>query len=336
MVAIKIVNCVVCNVTMRQMDSVRTNWHVCSTACDEIRVKALPKRITATCVKFWTNKGYSEKDAELQVQKTQKERSPRCIEHWLKKGLSKADAEIKVSEWQTKISKIGIDGSTHEERQQRNSFSPEYWILKGFARDEASAIVKFNSSTVSLPTLIRKHGEVIGTEMYNAHCAKMKEVNSIDGYIERHGEELGRQMWFSKFKNRHCSNKACDFFSQLIENINYCGKIYTALNKLGEYGVQNVDTKTYYFYDFVIPELNICIEFNGDYWHANPAKYDAQFYNSQCEMYAHELWENDRIKLECIQKLRGFETYVVWESTAAQQLSEVIALINDKIQEKSL
>jgi len=34
-----------------------------------------------------------------------------------------------------------------------------------------------------------------------------------------------------------------------------------------------------YFYDYVIPDLFFCIEFNGDYWHMNPNKYKENYVN---------------------------------------------------------
>ena len=68
-----------------------------------------------------------------------------------------------------------------------------------------------------------------------------------------------------------------------------------------EYG-KYLKNGVYVFYDFVIPELKICIEYNGDYWYCNPNKYDASYYHKQRKMLAKDIWEYDKIKKDVMLK----------------------------------
>jgi hypothetical protein len=46
-----------------------------------------------------------------------------------------------------------------------------------------------------------------------------------------------------------------------------------------------------YFIDFSIPALKFGIEFYGDYYHANPIKYDETHYFDQFRMTAGDIWQ---------------------------------------------
>jgi len=46
-----------------------------------------------------------------------------------------------------------------------------------------------------------------------------------------------------------------------------------------EYGVLEPTTVKYYFFDLVIPELKIAIEYQSNAWHADPSLEDAQWNN---------------------------------------------------------
>jgi G:T-mismatch repair DNA endonuclease (very short patch repair protein) len=68
-----------------------------------------------------------------------------------------------------------------------------------------------------------------------------------------------------------------------------------------------------YFGDVVSFRKKILIEFNGDYWHCNPEKYEPNFYHQVKKIRAHEIWANDAKRLETISSL-GYRIHVIWES----------------------
>jgi len=65
-------------------------------------------------------------------------------------------------------------------------------------------------------------------------------------------------------------------------------------------------------YDFYIPKYNLIIEYNGDYWHCNPIKYEPNYFNKKKRMYAKEIWEYDKYKLQLCEKY-GYNLEVIWE-----------------------
>ena len=99
-------------------------------------------------------------------------------------------------------------------------------------------------------------------------------------------------------------------------------EIVVEIRKMG-YIVEHlfrVDTK---ICDVFIPSLNLIIEYNGDYWHCNPKKYDSDYFNQKKQKTAKELWEYDKNKIDLI-KEKGYNLEIVWES----DLKEDPKLIN--------
>lgn len=68
-----------------------------------------------------------------------------------------------------------------------------------------------------------------------------------------------------------------------------------------------------FFYDACCTKKNKIVEYHGDYWHARPSHFDADFIVKQNGMMASEIWARDSLK-EAAAKNRGFDVYVVWES----------------------
>ena len=60
--------------------------------------------------------------------------------------------------------------------------------------------------------------------------------------------------------------------------------------------------------------MKVAIEFNGDYWHANPKSYDKNFTIKQCNITAGEIWEKDSSRYKVLEEEFGIKTYVIWES----------------------
>lgn len=86
-------------------------------------------------------------------------------------------------------------------------------------------------------------------------------------------------------------------------------------NKLKEKNIDfepqfKINTKPF---DFFIKKYNLLVEFNGDYFHANPEKYEANYLNKKKKMFAWELWKIDEIKKqEAIEN--GYNFLTIWES----------------------
>lgn len=322
--------CVICGKLLKKNQSVMTLEYVCSQDCKAERKKSLPKKISILSKEYWINLGYSKEQATQIISQEQRKRSKRCLDYWISRGYLENEAKIKIFEHQSAIGKQNLIKFTKEERQNRSPFSKQYWINRGYSNEESKRIISSNSDTASLKQFISKFGVDVGTDRYNAMCNYRKKRYTLDGFISQYGEQQGKLLWSLKYKNRHNSKKASNFFNKLIEQLDKKYKIYTATNINGEYGVKNEENGVYYFYDFTIPELKLCVEFNGDYWHCNPSKFDPLYEHKQSGLLAKDIWKKDQLKFNTIKKYRGFSTIIVWESdNHAAKIKEILEIINE-------
>ncbi len=65
----------------------------------------------------------------------------------------------------------------------------------------------------------------------------------------------------------------------------------------------------FYSMDNYLPEYNLVIEIQGDYWHCNPKKYDTPINNIQCKTIS-----RDKAKHTYLKKYYGIEILYLWES----------------------
>lgn len=86
--------------------------------------------------------------------------------------------------------------------------------------------------------------------------------------------------------------------------------------------------------DIYLPELCLAIEYNGDYWHANPKYYSEDHIIG--EVPAKEVWKEDNQKINrCIKA--GIELLIIWEDdwinrqdVVKQELSDIITELVEK------
>jgi G:T-mismatch repair DNA endonuclease (very short patch repair protein) len=85
-----------------------------------------------------------------------------------------------------------------------------------------------------------------------------------------------------------------------------------------------------YMYDIFIPELNLFIEVNGEYWHCNPKTYDAQFFHPIVKRTAQEIWNNDTCKNKVAED-NGYKVIVLWECDYLERgISVVLDALNSR------
>jgi very-short-patch-repair endonuclease len=65
--------------------------------------------------------------------------------------------------------------------------------------------------------------------------------------------------------------------------------------------------------DFLNENTKTIIEFNGDYWHMNPALYNEDFFNPVTKIQAKDKWDLDKKRKAELESL-GYEVIVWWES----------------------
>jgi very-short-patch-repair endonuclease len=73
--------------------------------------------------------------------------------------------------------------------------------------------------------------------------------------------------------------------------------------------------------DFYLPEFNLIIECDGDYWHCNPIKYKEEYVVGPKKLSAKQIWEHDEIKNQKY-IVRGYNLLRLWENDIKRMTEE--------------
>lgn len=251
------------------------------------------------------------------------------------------------------ISKYGeIEGKNRWDsyrQKQAISNSFEYKQQKyGWSKDQFD---EYNSSrSQTLEKMITRYGEINGAIKWEQYCERQAFTNTLQYFIEKYGEHLGSikykevNLGKSSYVNpkllaekmnisvedaidvilsrNKCSGSTWGSllekeFTNLLE-INLGEKLeYSTFSK--PFGKWAPLLNSYVIFD--IKHKNCVIEFNGDYWHANPNLYkkDAIIRGRT----VHEINERDELKKQTAINL-GFRYMVVWESEYKQNKQQMI------------
>jgi len=201
---------------------------------------------------------------------------------------------------------------------------------------------EFNQSrSVTKNNLISKYGEKLGIEKWNQYIVKQKYTKSLQYLIEKYGiheghlkyldinkakaltlsnyiSKFGKSNGTEKFKqivlkrDSYFSKISQSFFSELDNRISHLNLTTYYHNKNGEFGKGLSNINRYSKLDFYISEINLAIEYNGDYWHANPKFYKCSdiLYNNQM---AKDIWKTDELRQSALFTEHSIETIVVWQ-----------------------
>lgn len=261
----------------------------------------------------------------------EKIRSDKCgvtLESLIRKW-GKEDGEKRWKEYCRKQGEV----NTFEYKQKKFGWTKEQF-------DE------FNKSRAcTIENFIDRYGEEIGKEKWQSYLDKQhetksweymvekfgeeraKEINqshavTLESMINKYGEELGKQKylyWYKRITSniennlKMFSNISQELFSKIDEilNLNFNESFYYIKNK--EYKIKLDGFKSYYL-DYYIPGLKLCIEFDGDLWHANPLKYKPEDKPSNyLEDTAEEIWKRDKERQAFIES-QGIKVVRIWES----------------------
>jgi hypothetical protein len=210
---------------------------------------------------------------------------------------------------------------------------------------------EFNKSrAITLDNMVAKYGKTEGKKKYDEYRAKQAYSNTLEYFVDKFGYTLGKQEY-----NRVCNEKAMtldnmirihgkikgpEIYEKNMNNknnglyySNISQELFKELDKTGniessyygiknhEFGINAIDR--YYFYDYVIPDKRKIIEFNGDYWHANPKLYESHWQHPVSKKYAREIWMEDAKKID-IAINKGYNLFVVWETDYKKNPNEII------------
>jgi len=201
-------------------------------------------------------------------------------------------------------SKEGLEKSAETRREQFASGERTQWN-KGISKTEVQ--MKACIEAAQNPERRKKISEKLtGKKKSPEHIAKIK---------------ADRQKYWSNQENRDAQRvrRSKYMSAHLIKNKTKLEKEFqTILNSLGvsyifQYAVNG------YNYDFYIPDKNILIEVDGDWWHCNPKLNIQPVYESQKHTIEHDLIKN-KIALD-----NGYQLLRFWEQDITSNRFEVIA-----------
>jgi hypothetical protein len=260
------------------------------------------------------------------------------------------------------INKHGIDkgSSMWESYKNKQAISNSFEYKKNKYGWDVDTFNMYNKSrAVTIENLINKYGKDEGTLRWKDYVniqklTKSKDYvvdkygieswiklcnsksNTLKNFVLRYGKDDGPIMYESyikKFRETalYSSKIATAFFTKLIntnsdvfDNLT----IYYAGNSLHEYGKYCSSVGKYYFLDFYIAELNLAIEFNGDFFHANPKIYESDaklmWFN---DLTSSDIHKNDEKKLNAIKNDHDIDVIIVWESDYKENEHETISNI---------
>lgn len=185
----------------------------------------------------------------------------------------------------------------------------EYWLKITNGDEElAKELLSERQSTFSKEKCIEKYGEELGIAKWKERQEKWQ--NSLDSKSDEEKAEINRK---KIYKNGIASKGELDLFKEL----------HNIFPELESQKYFKYDTTHYYFYDICLG--NKIIEYNGDYWHANPSIYNADSvikYPNKSVL-AKDVWNGNEVKLQFIKNL-GYDVLVIWESEYKHNKIETI------------
>lgn len=237
-----------------------------------------------------------------------KENSRNCKEYWIKRGMSEQDAKDKsysvMKDIHTKTSII----KKNNKEKYKDSYNTtiEYYTKRGYSDDVAIQMLSKRQSTFSKEKCIEKYGTHKGLSVWE----KRQKVwlNTMDSKTDDEKREIIFKRLFNKGGFSKISQNLFWDIYNLFKNNNIN---FEELNsEIIKYDYSN---KSYYKYDYVDNSNKKVIEFNGDFWHCNPNKYDPKFKHKIINKTAQEIWDKDEIKNKFIIN-EGYDLLIIWES----------------------
>lgn len=190
--------------------------------------------------------------------------------------------------------------------------------------------------SLSLEWYTKRYGEEEGKEKYESHIEKLKFAHSLKGYIKRYGEEEGVRKYDKNCKRLFEIARKGNGSNRSIIGDNFCEFLYQHTKGLYEeiffgenefiFEVNNNDICKIIQPDFYIKDINMVIEFFGDYWHRNP-KF---FYDEESE----KIRARDMTRLHLLKEYYDCNFVIVWENDYKNNPEKIIDDILGKINKR--
>lgn len=238
------------------------------------------------------------------------------VSYWISKGYNLEEAKLKANEVQCFRNKKSV--SVCKGRSDISPGTIEFWTKKGLTKEQAyKQVIETQSRGYSF--YVKKYGESKGKMLWEKRQRKWRA--SFKEAVKKDPTILERKL----VKLTSASKESLNLFMPLYEKYNQYFKIYLGIEGSQEYFI-NYNRKIY-FYDFVIPEISLIVEYHGEKFHPNKQKLtETEWMKWRCPFSnttADEKLIMDQQKINvAIEK--GFNVIVVWSSDNIEKERERI------------
>lgn len=201
------------------------------------------------------------------------------------------EAESVISMMKIKQSKTMSEGASPRTLQ--------YWLNKGYDLNTAKQKLSGFQKNFSRKICIEKYGEEEGIRVWQDRQNRWQ--STINSKTKEEILKINRKKLKRGTSKSFSEEKLISFLSEefVIES---------------NFPLPKPNKKNWYYYD--IRYQNKIIEFNGDFWHANPKKYSPEQkvgHPGKPTRTAQEIWDADQEKIN-VARNNGYEVMVVWEN----------------------
>jgi hypothetical protein len=241
------------------------------------------------------------------------------------KNYSIKEAKNKIFLKQSKAGKNANNGKT--KASYNNCI--EFWIKKGFSKNEAILQLSERQRTFSLEKCILKHGEIEGEKIWKNRQIKWQNI------LNNKPEEEKEKILYKKLKNfNFYSLQSFNFFLKIEDIVKKIFDNFKFYYGKEEYFIYDKNHKRIFFYDLCIKELNLIVEFNGSHVHPNPLTRSENWINVFTKENVQQCENRDNFKNE-IAKAHGFDVIVIWDTDDLEEKINLLSnLIINKIKTK--
>lgn len=215
----------------------------------------------------------------------------------------------------------------HSKIASKQTFIDKYGLEEGLK-------IYHDSRAITKQGMIKKYGQEIGIEKWNNYCERQRYTCSLEYFIKEYGEKNGKEK-FNNFCEQRINNGGWQSKSYSLISNNLFNTIKKYLDKYNinndllfgenEFYIRNNIKNIGYQLDFYDKTKNLIIEFQGDYWHANPKLYDKNFINKVKKLTSREIWQYDQSKKDFICKELNNPIYLqIWESDYRNNPEKII------------
>ena len=293
-------------------------------------------------ITYWTNKypDLSKEECEKMRSKYAKSKCYQSKEYFKKKfpNLSEEEREKlrqeKIKDYTSKFNISGENNGMHRSKrteQQLKENSP--WAIEFYLKRNPTlsineceqlrqkTIEKTKNTVINNCTLEYYLNRGMSEQEAKASLAERQATCRLDKFIKRYGEAEGLNRWLQR-QSKWKSSLQQSFIKQrgikyIIQSnfaieiiLNICHKLKIEVPE-SELPLHTEDNKITFLYDFNYNDK--IIEFNGDFWHANPNKYSAEWINPSSKQSAKEIWERETLKRKTAEN-QGYKILYIWES----------------------